>query len=59
MAGEMQGARCPQAGFVFEELAEVTMYSRCVCVWLWVYMYCALKFGSYLVFGLEELAEGS
>ena len=23
MAGEMQGARCPQAGFVFEELAEV------------------------------------
>lgn len=23
MAGEMEGARCPQAGFVFEELAEV------------------------------------
>ena len=23
MAGEMQGAKCPQAGFVFEELAEV------------------------------------
>ena len=23
MAGELQGARCPQAGFVFDELAEV------------------------------------
>ena len=57
MAGEMQGARCPQAGFVFEELAEVTtyMYVQLVCVHvrMCVYgcMYCALKFG------LEELAE--
>ena len=23
MAGELQGARCPQAGFVFDDLAEV------------------------------------
>ena len=57
MAGEMQGARCPQAGFVFEELAEVTTYVQLVCVHvrtsMCVYgcMYCALKFG------LEELAE--
>ena len=29
MAGEMQGARCPQAGFVFEELAEVRL---CMCL---------------------------
>ena len=26
MAGEMEGARCPQAGFVFEELAEVGVW---------------------------------
>ena len=38
MAGEMQGARCPQAGFVFEELAEVTMYSWCVYMYVCVFM---------------------
>ena len=31
MAGEMEGTRCPQAGFVFEELAEVcVVYNGCL-----------------------------
>ena len=38
MAGEVEGvAQCPQAGFVFEEIAEVRNV-RCTCVYT-VYVY--------------------